>query len=110
MSEIDDIPIANDIRDWLVQQHPFICHYSGKPIVNAEVNFDHAIPVSRGGSFKLNNIVPTTSKMNGLKGEMLDTDFKELLILAGTWTDKGKALFALINRGKLMFQRFGKRR
>jgi len=110
MDEIDDIPIANDIRDWLVRIHPFRCYYSGKLIANDDVNFDHATPVSRGGSFKLNNVVPTTAKMNGLKGEMLETDFIELLQLANTWTDKGKALFALINRGKLMFQRGARRR
>ncbi len=46
-----------------------ICGYCGKVIEDGDVTLDHIIPVSKGGTDKMSNMVLSCSKCNGRKGE-----------------------------------------
>ena len=104
-TKLDQVPMPKDIAEWLKKQEPFICHYSGEKLTQSNVHFDHKHPISRGGDYHLNNIVPTSKDMNELKGEMLENDFKELVALMSTWDDKGKALINTLRRSRLVWGR-----
>lgn len=50
------------------EQNGRICHYCEKPVTREAVTADHIIPLSRGGSCRSANIVPSCMLCNGRKG------------------------------------------
>lgn len=88
----DTVPLAKDIDTWLRQQIPFTCYYTGEAIMEDELSIDHKIPIAGGGSYELGNLVITSPYINGCKGNLTDSQFKDLLSLITTWPDKGKSL------------------
>ena len=53
------------------------CAYCG--IKNVPLDQEHKIPVSRGGGYTAENIVPACGKCNHRKGTMTESDFREYL-------------------------------
>lgn len=51
------------------------CVYCGKDIDDKTGTVDHVIPVARGGSFELDNLVGSCKTCNEAKGDKLPTDF-----------------------------------
>lgn len=93
------VPSKEDIKEWLLSQYPFKCYYSGEYIDIFDCQVDHKIPVYRGGSNAVENIVLSTERMNGAKGDMTDEEFIGLLDFVSSWEDKGKGLIARLRRG-----------
>lgn len=87
-----DVPLPIAIREWLLRQFPLTCYLSNTIIPRDSAELDHKIPVSREGSFSLENVGVTTRYYNNAKGQMTEEEFRGLLGLLSTWEDKGKNL------------------
>jgi 5-methylcytosine-specific restriction endonuclease McrA len=59
--------------DNLFEKHNKICYYCK---VNKATSIDHIIPISRGGSNDINNLVPACISCNSKKGNKLLSEFK----------------------------------
>lgn len=99
------LPSAGEIRDWLNKQRPFSCYYTGVEIKDSDIGLDHKIPIARGGSYDLNNIVVTSKIVNGAKGDMTDLEFKQLLKLISKWEDGGKSVLIRLRASGGMFKK-----
>ena len=65
--------------EWLalVEQYGGRCGYCGeKP---SRLHADHRIPLSRGGSNTIENIVPACGRCNGRKGQLTEQEFRARL-------------------------------
>lgn len=58
-----------------------LCPYCGDIITERNFAIDHALPVCRGGSFNLYNIVIACDKCNKAKGIMDEKEFSQLITL-----------------------------
>lgn len=56
------------------------CWYCHTEIPREKLEFDHRIPVSRGGRTEKQNMVVACKPCNRLKGEMAEQEFQEFLI------------------------------
>ncbi len=53
----------------ILKRHGMICHLCGKPIIKkSELEFDHVVPISKGGPHKATNIRPSHGRCNRRKG------------------------------------------
>ncbi len=83
------IPSRADIESWLrgrFASGTAVCTYSGavlKPGDDWEL--DHAIPLDRGGSPALDNVVICTKQMNQAKGNLPFPMFVEMLFMMDAW-------------------------
>lgn len=93
------IPTAQEIADWLKDQEPLTCYYTGVPVTLFKMHVDHKVPPYRGGTHTLDNLCVTDSKINSAKGQMTEEEFKSLLGLVGTWEDKGYRLLIRLRQG-----------
>lgn len=96
--DVSTVPIIPQIEKWLNDQIPFTCHYTKEPL-GLVFEADHLVPISRGGVFSLSNIVLTRPLLNGAKGNLTDTEFRQLLKLISKWPDKGNSLLQRLRRG-----------
>lgn len=55
------------------------CEYCGTKLIVSVINFDHRVPVSRGGAWDLTNLSAICAKCNRRKGELTDSEYKNLL-------------------------------
>lgn len=99
------LPTAKEIRDWLLNQQPWKCHYTGEEISFETLGLDHKVPISRGGTYDLSNLVITSKKINGAKGGMTDKEFRQLLKLISKWEDKGQAILSRLKAAGHIFSR-----
>lgn len=72
-------------REWgdLVRAHGRRCAYCDRPLGLLEVHKDHVIPVSRGGSDGIDNIVPACKPCNSEKHRMTADEYREYLSMLG---------------------------
>jgi len=94
-----EIPKAEEIKIWLVNQKPLTCYYSGVNVDLWKMHIDHKVPLNRGGSNSLDNLCVTDAKMNPAKGAMTEKEFKSLLRLINSWEDKGDYLLSRLRMG-----------
>lgn len=90
-ADTSTVPTTKEIREWLLSQLPWECHYTGNALGN-DIGVDHKIAIARGGSFDLDNLVLVSKKLNMAKGVMSDDEFMELLCLTAKWEDSGASL------------------
>lgn len=94
-----DIPKAEEIKQWLLDQRPLKCYYSGEDVDLFDMQIDHKVPVKRGGEHRLSNLCVSSQKMNTAKGALTEEEFKELLSLINKWEDKGESLLTRLRQG-----------
>ena len=81
----NEITGSHSQREWdeLVLAWGWRCFYCGRPVHEAaqpiqdSLTRDHLIPLSRGGSNDIGNIVPACFNCNRLKGTMTIEEFRE---------------------------------
>lgn len=57
-----------------------LCRYCGDRITVSQLNFDHRIPVSRGGSWSLDNLAALCARCNRRKGALTEAEYHALLV------------------------------
>jgi 5-methylcytosine-specific restriction endonuclease McrA len=64
-------------REWLdkLRASGFLCFYCGKELVGRNATRDHFIPLSKGGSDSISNIVPACRRCNCKKGTLTGQEF-----------------------------------
>ena len=77
-----------EFRDWLLMKFgpngEARCEYSGEMILVENFTVDHRRPISRGGSFDLDNLALCSEKHNLRKGNMSKVEyqaFKDFLVI-----------------------------
>lgn len=58
------------------------CFYCHTPLTLLDATKDHLTPVSRGGSDKIDNIVPACIDCNQRKGKMTETEYRAAFLTA----------------------------
>jgi 5-methylcytosine-specific restriction endonuclease McrA len=94
-----DVPTPIEIANWLREQEPLKCYYSGRPVALFKMHIDHKTPLSRHGKNDLSNLCVTDSKINSAKGQMTEKEFKDLLNLMSDWEDGGDYLLSRLRQG-----------
>lgn len=87
----DNIPMPKEIEAWLLTYEQQIevnrkrlylrCEYTGELIKLADIQIDHRTPISRDGSFGIENLAITGAQNNQRKGSLTSVEFLELLRL-----------------------------
>ncbi len=67
-----------DVRR-LLAEHP-LCEYCRVP-VNFAVQLDHRTPISRNGRHSLDNLAVCCARCNGIKGQLTEAEYRELMVL-----------------------------
>lgn len=104
----DNIPMPKEIAEWLLQNPLIIkrkraymtCYLTGAMVLLDKIEIDHREPISRGGSFGLDNLGITSARINQAKGNRTETEFKALLELLETFEDKGASILADLRSGQ----------
>jgi len=55
----------------VIERHGMRCHLCGDEIKRGDLHFDHVVPLSKGGSHSTDNIKPSHSRCNLVKGAKL---------------------------------------
>lgn len=78
-SRVRGLPHDLTVAEWneIVESHNHCCHYCGNH--SDALQREHKIPVSRGGGFTKENIVPACPTCNYRKNKMTDKEFFEFL-------------------------------
>ena len=69
------------------------------------VELDHKVPISRSGSFGLDNLGVTSRFYNNSKGDMTNIEFLQLLSTISSWDGGGKHLLLRLIRSNSMYSR-----
>jgi 5-methylcytosine-specific restriction endonuclease McrA len=80
-----------DLREFCRQALGMPCPYCGITLDIKNLSFDHRIPVSRRGSWGLENQSPCCKRCNQIKGPLDSLEFASLLNLLRAWDPKAKA-------------------
>lgn len=107
--DVEDVPTRQEIQDWLEAQVPYKCYLTQDTLDKNTLQADHMEPLSRGGSFRLDNIGLTSKRFNQVKGEMSVPEFLQLLEITKRWEDKGDSLFRRLMAGTFIYKRRRKR-
>ncbi len=99
------LPTLKEIKEFLETKKPYICEYEQIELSENDAGFDHDIPISRGGSFGLENIVICSKVHNTSKGDLTGSEYKQLLKLIRTWEDSGEKFLARLRAASLIFNR-----
>jgi 5-methylcytosine-specific restriction endonuclease McrA len=75
----------DDLRVKVVCAKQLPCVYCGRPLTDANFSGDHAVPVSRGGSFGLENVEICCKTCNETKGDLTHEEFSALWALLRAW-------------------------
>jgi 5-methylcytosine-specific restriction endonuclease McrA len=73
--------MRRDLRDRLANACGWICRYCGDPVDVKAMNgtklatIDHRVPLSRGGTWKRNNLVIACQACNSAKGGMTEEEY-----------------------------------
>lgn len=97
------LPSSEEIKKWLYEHYPFTCEYDNIELVESEVGFDHDVPIARGGSFGLENIVICHKLHNSAKGELTGTEYKQLLEVIRKWEDRGEKFLTRLRQSNTIF-------
>lgn len=98
------LPSAPEIRAWLDSQKPYKCYYTAENISEKDIGLDHKVPIARGGTYSLDNVVITSKAINGAKGQMTEEEFRQLLKLISYWEDGGKNLLMRLKASGHIFK------
>ena len=76
----------DEVRAWLELKVDAVknCPYCGVDINLKNFGIDHIHPIARGGDFGLQNCHIICKSCNKLKGELTDTEFRQLMTLIKT--------------------------
>jgi 5-methylcytosine-specific restriction endonuclease McrA len=78
-----DLPFSVDeFRQWArmrIGLTVVLCPYCSAPIDALSFSTDHDVPIKRGGSLELSNLVACCTDCNTLKGELCSTEFRVFL-------------------------------
>lgn len=95
-----NVPMPKEIEAWLLTYESRLelsrkrlylaCEYTGELIKLSDIQIDHRTPISRGGSFGVENLAITSGKSNQHKSELLDFEFLQLLALLNSFDPKAK--------------------
>lgn len=91
-------PTIDVLYKWL-KRDKYICYYSLEELTLDNLTIDHKIPLFRGGTNDLSNLCICSRKMNNIKGQLTEKEFKSLLKLVSKWEDGGASLFKRIRQG-----------
>ena len=105
-----NVPMPKEIEAWLLTYESRLevnrkrlylrCEYTNEPIKIADVQIDHRVPISRGGSFGVENLAVTSGKTNQHKGSLLKSEFLELLQLLDSFESVAKTdILTRLRRG-----------
>ena len=85
------VPMPREFEQWLLTYQNkaetlrgrfyLRCEYTGELVKLDDIQIDHKTPVSRGGSFAVDNLAITSGQVNQWKGELIDNEFSSLLEL-----------------------------
>jgi len=65
---------------YIYERDNYSCHYcSKKELSGLDLNIDHYIPISKGGTNELNNLVVSCHSCNSKKKSKMPEEFKELI-------------------------------
>jgi len=111
---VSSVPMPREFAEWLTLQPITIkrkrayltCYLTGELVPIGKIEFDHRIPVSRGGSFQVFNLGVTDARMNQAKSNRTQDEFMELLELIKAWDDSGKSIIADLRSGQSRRYRF----
>lgn len=95
----EEIPTAEEIKKWLMDQLPLTCFYSSEPVGLWDMHIDHKVSLNRGGSNSLSNLCVSSALMNSSKGAMTDEEFSSLLVFLESFEDKGDYLLSRLRNG-----------
>jgi hypothetical protein len=86
-----NVPMPKEIEAWLLTYESRLevsrkrlylrCEYTNELVKMADIQIDHRVPISRGGSFGIENLVITSGKSNQHKSDLTDIEFLQLLAL-----------------------------
>lgn len=70
-------PGSHTIAEWksVLRHHKRLCVYCGGKLTRTNVTKDHVVPLSRGGSHDIRNIVPACRRCNSRKHTMTGAEF-----------------------------------
>ena len=95
-----NVPMPREFEAWLLTYESQIethkkrlclrCEYTGELVKIADIQIDHKTPISRGGSFGIENMAITTAQNNQRKGSLTAGEFLELLGLVNRWQPAAK--------------------
>jgi hypothetical protein len=83
-----------EFRSWAMRKiglGTIRCHYCPRSIDVLSFEPDHYVPVALGGSFGLDNLVPSCTDCNNVKDAMPPDDFIALMTFLETLTPAGRA-------------------
>jgi len=111
---VSSVPMPREFAEWLTLQPITIkrkrayltCYLTGALVPLAKIEFDHRIPVSRGGSFQVFNLGVTSAQINQAKSNRTEDEFKSLLALITGFEDQGKSIIADLRSGQSRRYRF----
>lgn len=81
------------------------CEYCSCKLTRTNLNVDHKIPISRGGSFGEDNLAYVCSACNRSKAEMSAEEFMSLQKLILTWADKGYYILKQLRTASVVFKK-----
>jgi len=96
-----ELPSIDEVEAHLRCQ-PLRCTYCNRPLNASKagrMNLDHRIPLNRGGTAAVHNIVLACSGDNRAKGNCTEEEFRSLRALVAGWQDGGKDLFRRLKLG-----------
>lgn len=109
---LEKVPTGREISDYLLDSlkfeygDPHLPDYYGGSIFNLDtIELDHKQPVSKGGSFGLENIAITCRYFNQLKGNLNESDFKKLLGFLTTMEDSKSLTTRILASGRMYIRR-----
>ena len=108
----DKVPTGPEISDYLWNSLKFECgdpylpDYYGGSIFNLDtIELDHKQPISKEGSFGLENIAITCRYFNQLKSNLTEPDFKKLLDLLRTMDEPKSLTNRILASGRIYARR-----
>ncbi len=102
--DLNEIPSIPKITEWLDDQMPYTCYLTGDPL-DRDFQVDHRVSITRGGGFGLDNLGLTSQLLNGAKGSMIESEFRELLNLVESWDNKGESLLSRLQASNSVFNK-----
>ena len=95
-----NVPMPKEIEAWLlayesrlevVRKRLYLrCEYTNELVKIADIQIDHRTPISRGGSFGIENLAITSGKINQRKGSLDQYEFLALMCLINTFESAAK--------------------
>jgi len=108
-----NVPMPKEFDAWLLTYESRLelsrkrlylrCEYTNELVKIADIQIDHRTPISRGGSFGIENLAVTSGKTNQHKGSLLQSEFLELLDLLGSFEPAAKTdVLTRLRRGAVI--------